>query len=238
MADLKDLRVRAQISELDVAGLAAGQIARLTFDAYPGRIFGGEILLLPVQGKDAGGVSVFEVEASLRSDNADLRPGMLANMRVVIGEKKDVLAIPAVALQYRPPKDTVVLLRDSNGTTREQKVQVGINDGIMAEIQSGLQEGQVVLIPLAPSVEPRRTALPVAPGKTPVQPQPQPGQPSGGQPQPGQPSGGQPQPGQPSGGQPQPQPGQPSGGQPQPQPGQPSGGQPQPQPGQPSGGRP
>jgi macrolide-specific efflux system membrane fusion protein len=79
---------------------------------------------------------------------------MLANARAVIGERQDVLTVPAAALVYRTPEEVVVMVRGADGRAREQQVAIGLNDGILAEVLSGLSEGQTVLVPLVPPGEP------------------------------------------------------------------------------------
>lgn len=156
LADPKELRVQAQATEMDIPRLNVGQAVRITFDAYPGRVFSGELLSLPIRGREAGGMSTYPIETSLSHEAADIRPGTLANVRVVIGEKHDVLMVPVAAIQYRLPDQTFVTIRTPDGATHEQEVEVGLNDGIMAEVQSGLSEGQTVVVPLVPPLDPRQ----------------------------------------------------------------------------------
>jgi RND family efflux transporter MFP subunit len=150
LADLDELHVQAEVTEMDVPHLAVGQYVRITFDAYPGQLFSGEVLSLPLRGRGQGGLSFYQVETSLVREGADIRLGMLANVRVVIGERYNVLTVPAAALVYRTPEEIVVKVRSANGDTREQRVEIGLNDGILAEVLSGLSEGQTVLVPLVP----------------------------------------------------------------------------------------
>ena len=151
LADLNDLRVQAQANEVDVPKLALGQTVRITFDAYPGERYSGRVLSLPPRGQSQGGVSYYQVETSLEGEGADVRLGMWANARVVIGERWGVLTVPTAALVYVSPDDIVVRVRGDNGTIREQRVKIGLNDGIAAEVLSGLSEGQTVLVPLLSS---------------------------------------------------------------------------------------
>jgi HlyD family secretion protein len=155
LADPKDLRVQAQATEMDITRLSVGQEVRLSFDAYAGRVFQGKILTLPAGSQDAGGMSVYMVETSLEQGDAQLWPGLGATVRVVIGEKKDVLIVPTVALRYRMPDETYVVVRTADGKPHDQKVKIGLNDGIVAEVLDGLSEGQTVVIPLVPPLQPR-----------------------------------------------------------------------------------
>ncbi|NLS78880.1 MAG: efflux RND transporter periplasmic adaptor subunit [Chloroflexi bacterium] len=154
LVDAKTLRVRAQASEMDVVRLQLGQPVRITFDTYPGLMFDGEMLELPLRGAQSQGISAFPIVTSLDPGESDIRPGMVANLRVVIGEKLDVLMVPTAAIRYQGI-DTYVVLPGADGTTEQRSVEIGMNDGIMAEVLSGLSEGETVLMPLVAPTEPQ-----------------------------------------------------------------------------------
>jgi len=154
LADLTDLQVQAQTTEVDVPRLALDQVVRITFDSYPGQVFAGKVLALPARGKVQGGLAVYEVRTSLDGSGPYVRLGMMANVRVVVGEKLNALVIPAAAVQYRAQDDLFVQVRDAEGQTREENIKVGINDGILVEVLSGLSAGQTVLVPLVPPTQP------------------------------------------------------------------------------------
>jgi RND family efflux transporter MFP subunit len=148
LADFRQLQVQAQVTEMDVPRLAVGQQARITFDVYPGRLFYGQVLQLPVRSISQSGLVYYAVVTSLDRQGTDIRLGMFANVRVVIGERQDVLTVPTAAILYRSPEEAYVKVRGADGKTSEQTVQVGLNDGILVEVLSGLSQGQQVLLPL------------------------------------------------------------------------------------------
>ena len=148
LADLKKLQVLAQVTEIDVPRLSIGQPVRINLDVYPGQLLSGQVVLLPFQGVNQGGLSYYQVTTSLDDKGADIRLGMTANVRVVVGERQDVLTIPTAAAIYTTLEDTHVRVRTAEGKTLEQPVELGLNDGIRVEVLSGLNEGQTVLIPL------------------------------------------------------------------------------------------
>jgi RND family efflux transporter MFP subunit len=148
LADFRQLQVQAQVTEMDVPRLGVGQQARITFDVYPGRLFYGQVLQLPVRSISQSGLVYYAVVTSLDRQGTDIRLGMFANVRVVIGERQDVLTVPVAAILYRSPEEAYVKVRGADGKTSEQTVQVGLNDGILVEVLSGLSEGQQVLVPL------------------------------------------------------------------------------------------
>ncbi len=152
LADPSDLRVQAQATELDIIRLQEGQRARVTVDAYPGQTFWGTVLTLPPRGEAMGGMNYYLVQVALDpippSTGLVVRPGMMAVARVITGEKEDVLTVPSAALRYEQPDIAYVLLANEDGTTTHVDVEIGLNDGIYAEVVSGLAEGQTVVVPL------------------------------------------------------------------------------------------
>ncbi len=154
LADLAELHIQAEVSEIDIPKIAVGQATRISFDALPGKLYSGRVLMLPLQGRGQGGLSFYQVEVSLEAEQADVRLGMLSNVRVVVGERYGVLTVPAAALTYRSAEDIRVRVKSAGGEITEHPVEIGLNDGILAEVLSGLEEGQTVLLPLVAQAQP------------------------------------------------------------------------------------
>ena len=71
---------------------------------------------------------------------------MTAEVHIVLGQARDVLTVPSIALgapgadgQYR------LQVQGSDGSLQERAVSVGLNDKVMAEITDGLQEGEQIV---------------------------------------------------------------------------------------------
>ncbi|MDI7274838.1 MAG: hypothetical protein QME94_02550, partial [Anaerolineae bacterium] len=76
-----------------------------------------------------------------------LQSGMSANIYIPVETREDVLLVPAAAVQRDYMMDSFVwLVRGTKVERRE--VQLGVVDGVMAEVLEGLQEGDVVRMPL------------------------------------------------------------------------------------------
>lgn len=87
--------------------------------------------------------ALFDVENPDRS----LRIDMTAQVSVLLKQAKDVLTIPAVALGAKGRDGQyTVQVADADGMPSPRKVRVGINNGAMAEVLSGLQEGDKVVV--------------------------------------------------------------------------------------------
>ena len=154
LADYRELRLDAQVTELDVPRIELGQDVRVTFDVYPGQLFSGKVLELPQQSINQSGMVYYRVITSLEHGDTLVRLGMYANARVVIGERYGVLTMPAAAIRYNERSETYVSLRRADGSVAPQMVEIGMNDGIVAEVLSGLSEGDTVMVPLVPATDP------------------------------------------------------------------------------------
>ena len=102
-ADLKSMELKAAIDEADIGGVARGQKARFSVDAFPDRTFDASIRDISFASVTTEGVVTYD--ARLDVDNAELllRPGMTATVQVVTREAEDVITVPSAAFRYRPP---------------------------------------------------------------------------------------------------------------------------------------
>ena len=154
LADFRELRLNAQVTEIDVPRIELGQMVRVTFDMYPGQMFTGTVLDLPQQVVNQSGIAYYQVVASLDPGQSTIRLGMYGNARILIGERYNVLTIPSAAIRYNEMGETYVDLRRSETSIEQRTVELGMNDGIQVEVLSGLVEGDTVMVPLVPATSP------------------------------------------------------------------------------------
>ncbi|MCU7845136.1 MAG: efflux RND transporter periplasmic adaptor subunit [Candidatus Thiodiazotropha sp. (ex Monitilora ramsayi)] len=131
--------------------LSSGTEVRVTTDAAPDQVFSGKIIAVNPE--------VDEMTRSVRAratlSNAEelLRPGMFANVEVVLSDEDEVLAIPATAVLYAPYGDTVFVIDEvedeSSGekqqVLRQQIVRLGDTRGDFVAVETGLKEGESVV---------------------------------------------------------------------------------------------
>jgi membrane fusion protein (multidrug efflux system) len=140
--DLDSLILRVNVPERELSKLSVGQVAELGFDAVPGRTFAGKIALIsPYVNAET---ATFEVRIRVTDTDALLRPGMFARVAIVYERKPDALQIPRTALLDGdgPPKVFVV----QQGKALERAVQLGLSNGAMIEVVSGLKDGEQVVV--------------------------------------------------------------------------------------------
>ncbi len=147
LADLTNLRVRAIVDETDISNVEIGQEVEATFDAFPGYVFWGQVLEVPLQGTLSQNVLTYEVPISLEgAEDVALKTGMTANLEIVVGRREDALLVPALAVQ-QSEEGSVVMVQDTlEGPAVATAVKVGLSDGTYVEIVSGLIEGDRVLV--------------------------------------------------------------------------------------------
>jgi len=112
-SDLTKMQIDANVAEADVGGVEVGQDVEFTVDAFPYRTFSGKVI--QVRNAPLTVQNVVTYDAVIEVNNADLKlkPGMTANVSIVIKRRPDALRIPNAALRFRPP-DNIVLAAPTN----------------------------------------------------------------------------------------------------------------------------
>lgn len=103
--DLTRMQIDTNVSEADVGALKEGQKARFVVDAYPDREFEASLRQFRLAANVQQNVVTYNVVLDV--DNAEelLKPGMTAQVRLIVGAKQNVLRIPTAALRYKPTED-------------------------------------------------------------------------------------------------------------------------------------
>jgi HlyD family secretion protein len=101
--DLTKMQIDANVAEADIGGVAVGQRVDFTVDAFPNRTFHGEVTQVRYSPVVVQNVVTYDTVVSVSNPDLKLRPGMTANVSIIIAEHDDVLKIPNAALRFRPP---------------------------------------------------------------------------------------------------------------------------------------
>jgi len=148
LQDIGNLHAEADVSEANVASLQIGQSIDYTFDALgPDQHFTGKVLSINPASTVISGVVDYLVKGTL--DNIPgIKPGMTANMTILVAKKDNTLAVPSTAIINKNGKQYVKIADDkSDKTFHEVEVQTGLQaDGGLVEITSGVKDGQEIII--------------------------------------------------------------------------------------------
>jgi HlyD family secretion protein len=173
--DLTKMQIDANVAEADVGVVKIDQNVDFTVDAFPMQTFHGKVVQVRNAPITVQNVVTYDTVIGVSNPDLKLKPGMTANVSIVIAHKDDVLQIKNAALRYRPPDVTLVETRRTGtsrmgrpagapgggvhegaertvyvlpfGASRPQPAQIktGISDGIVTEVIEGLKEGDPVV---------------------------------------------------------------------------------------------
>lgn len=126
--------------ERELSRLKAGLPLRMVVDAVPGKVFEGKVdRVSPVMDSGSG---TFRVVCAF--DNApELRPGMFGRIEVVYDQRQDALTVPRSALLEDEGEPALYIVRGK--IAKRTPVTVGYSNGELAEILSGVKEGDMVV---------------------------------------------------------------------------------------------
>src|SRR5213595_2847359 len=168
--DLTKMQIDANVAEADVGAVEVGQDVEFTVDAFPTQTFHGKVVQVRNAPITVQNVVTYDTVIGVENKDLKLKPGMTANVSIIIAHKDDVVQLKNAALRYRPadaatteqPKSTsspsgqrptgarerraertVYVL--SYGRPNPVQIKTGISDGIMTEVTEGLKEGDRVV---------------------------------------------------------------------------------------------
>jgi len=100
--DLTKMQIDANVAEADVGVLDVGQNVDFTVDAFPMRTFHGKVVQVRNAPITVQNVVTYDTVIGVSNPDLKLKPGMTANVSVIVAQKDNVLQIKNAALRYRP----------------------------------------------------------------------------------------------------------------------------------------
>ena len=149
--DMTEMAVRVNIHESAVQRVAEGQKVTVRIDAFPNVRLTGEVTKVAVVA-DSGNafmnpdMKVYPTMVKIEGIHDWLRPGMSAEVEILVDSLSNAVYVPLQAVTYIDDKQVVYVAQGSRGVARE--VEVGTFSEQFIEIVSGLRQGeQVMLLP-------------------------------------------------------------------------------------------
>ncbi|MDP1980753.1 MAG: efflux RND transporter periplasmic adaptor subunit [Undibacterium sp.] len=103
--DLTKMQIDTSVSEADVGSLKDGLPARFVVDAYPDREFEAKLRQFRLAANVQQNVVTYNVVLDVDNKDELLKPGMTAQVRLVVGSRENVMRIPTAALRYKPSEE-------------------------------------------------------------------------------------------------------------------------------------
>jgi Cu(I)/Ag(I) efflux system membrane fusion protein len=143
IADLSRVWVIADVFERDLARVRAGQAARVTLEAFPGRRFEAKVsYLYPTLNATTRSTPV---RLELENREGLLRPGMFASVEFAGGAEGATTAVPGSAVIDDGSRQ-IVLLALGEGRFKPQPVKLGARGRDFVEVVEGVQAGDQVVV--------------------------------------------------------------------------------------------
>lgn len=142
LTDMSTLKADFRVPEIYLAALRPGNPIDLQVDAFPGKIFSGEVYAVsPSADTRAHNI---EVRARIPNPEGELRPGLFAEVRLVMQQEQSALLIPEQAII--PQGAGFFVMRVAQGNTVEMvPVKMGQRRPGVVQIIEGLAPGDVVI---------------------------------------------------------------------------------------------
>lgn len=146
--DTSEVYVQGKVDEADIAHVYMGQQARIKVESFRDRLFYGKVTKIAPMGVEKDNVTTFEVRVSINNPGGELKANMTANAEILLDEHKNVLTVPESAVMYDGQKNALVEIPDKSQKEGKRKVpvKIGLSNGSVTEIVSGLKEGQQVVL--------------------------------------------------------------------------------------------
>lgn len=153
--DVKSLKLDFRLPERFQPRVARGQRVEVTLDARPGKTYAATVDAIdPLI--DANGRSV-AIRARLPNPDSELRPGMFARVRVIVGENAAALVVPEEAIV--PQGGELYVYRVVDGKAMRTRIKPGVRREGKVQVLEGVKAGDEVVT--AGHIKLQRDAMPV-----------------------------------------------------------------------------
>jgi membrane fusion protein (multidrug efflux system) len=150
LQSLDPIYVNFGVPQQEAPQVQVGRSLRLTSDSLPGAQFSGRVTAVDAVVNES--TRNLQVQATLPNPHAKLRPGMFVQVDVGLGANREVISLPASAINYAPYGDSVFILadlKDAKGNSyrgvRQQFVKVAGARGDQVAVTSGVNPGDEVI---------------------------------------------------------------------------------------------
>lgn len=144
--DMKNLRVEADLNEIEANKIDLESDAHLSFDSLPGTTFHGKVDYLSPFGVQDSATSTlykFPVRVKFQAGKRLIRPGISSNISILVSRAENVVSVPASAV-FVEDDTRFVFVKLGEHRFERRKIEIGVGNLNFIEIKSGLNEGDDV----------------------------------------------------------------------------------------------
>jgi RND family efflux transporter MFP subunit len=145
IANTGSMALHGTIGESDVVKLKLGQVATVTVDAIGTAKMTGKLTSLDPVATISGGVPVYGIDVTIDLPNQSVKPGMSGTANVIIASSPNALTVPNLAVKTASGRRYLTVMKD--GQQVDTDVTFGLSNDTVTEVLTGVQEGDVVVLP-------------------------------------------------------------------------------------------
>ncbi len=143
-ADVSSLRLRAEVDEFDIGKVRSGMPVKITADALGNESLQSVVERVSPSAEVVNNISIFTVSTVIPASDGGLRPGMSADLTIMISDDSGIIVPRAAVSSVRGRYYLDVF---ENGEVVTKRVNAGADDGFNIVITEGLAEGEKVIVP-------------------------------------------------------------------------------------------
>lgn len=147
VADLGLMQIEALVDESDIGKVQLDQKVSFTVDAYPDKTFTGKVAVISNKANIQQNVVYYSVFIDVESPEGLLKPTMTARVSIHVGERKNVLIVPTLAIKDNKGQRFVQVMR--GGQPEQVKITTGMSSEDKIEVVNGLKQGDMIVLPQA-----------------------------------------------------------------------------------------
>ena len=147
--DLREMAIKVNIHESVVQRVAVGQSVKVSIDAFPDEQLTGVVTKVAVVADSANAfmnpdLKVYPTTIKIDGTQEWLRPGMSAEVEILVDRLDDVVYVPVQAVTYFDDKRVVYV--SNGGRPQRREVEIGAFSESFIIIRSGIEEGEEVML--------------------------------------------------------------------------------------------
>lgn len=147
--DMREMAVKVNIHESAVQRVAVGQSVKVSVDAFPDEQLTGVVTKVAVVADSANSfmnpdLKVYPTTIKIDGTHEWLRPGMSAEIDILVQSLEDVIYVPIQAVTYHDDKRVIYV--SNRGRAERREIEIGTFSDSYIEIVAGLEEGEEVLL--------------------------------------------------------------------------------------------
>ena len=147
LPDLDELKVEAEISEVDISKISLDLNAEIKLDAFSDTVFKGKVISIAnlAQFKDRDSkIKIFPAEVLIDGSSEVFLPGMTVSCRIIVDKIEDVLYIPLESL-FSGENDQFVYVK-SGSTFKQRPVVTGQKNNDYVIVKNGLEQDELIAL--------------------------------------------------------------------------------------------